>query len=68
MKHKNNGKFISLFALLLVAFSNSLWSAEVDTVWSIDFIGGIRFQHPITNNLVLEGSNKLNELDSKTGE
>ena len=64
---KMRGRYMALFALLLVAFSNPLWSAELDTVWSKDFIGGIRFQHPITNNLVLEGSNKLIELDSENG-
>jgi hypothetical protein len=67
MKHKKYGNLISIFALLLVVFSNSLWSAKVDTVWVSDFKGGIRFQHPITKNLVLEGSNKLIELDSKNG-
>ena len=48
MKHKNNGNLISLFAMLFMAFSNSLWSAELDTVWVSDFKSEIRFQHPVT--------------------
>jgi hypothetical protein len=61
-------KITSLFAMLFMAFSNSLWSAEVDTVWVSDFKSEIRFQHPVTKNLVLEQFGKLIELDSKTGE
>jgi hypothetical protein len=61
-------KSIFYFALLLLAFSNSLWTAEVDTVWVSDFKSEIRFQHPVTKNLVLEQFGKLIELDSKTGE
>ncbi len=63
-------KITILFALLFVAFSNLLWSAEVDTVWVSEEAGNlgvISFQHPVTKNLVLEGSNKLIELDSKDG-
>ncbi len=51
-----------------MAFSNSLWSAELDTVWVSDFVSEIRFQHPVTNNLVLEQFNNLKELDSKNGQ
>ncbi len=51
-----------------MAFSNPLWSAEVDTVWVSDFVSEIRFQHPVTNNLVLEQFNNLKELDSKNGQ
>ncbi len=61
-------KITSLFAMLFMAFSNSLWSAELDTVWVSDFKSEIRFQHPVTKNLVLEQFGKLIELDSKTGE
>ena len=61
-------KYIYLFALLFMAFSNSLWSAEVDTVWVSDFVSEIRFQHPTTKNLVLEEFNNLIVLDSKNGQ
>ncbi len=61
-------KITSLFSMLFMAFSNSLWSAELDTVWVSDFKSEIRFQHPVTKNLVLEQFGKLIELDSKTGE
>jgi hypothetical protein len=33
-----------------------------------DFVSEIRFQHPVTNNLVLEQFNNLKELDSKNGQ
>jgi hypothetical protein len=71
MKHKNTGKLISLFALFLVAFSNSLFSAEVDTVWTSDYNNEIQFQHPITTDLIFVELSfdigKLITMDSKNG-
>jgi dipeptidyl aminopeptidase/acylaminoacyl peptidase len=71
MKHKNNGNLISLFTLLLVTVSNSLWAAEVDTVWTSDYINEIQFQHPITKDLIFVELSfdigKLITMDSKNG-
>jgi hypothetical protein len=64
---KMRGRYMALFALLLVAFSNSLWSAEVDTVWVSDINELISFQHTLTKNIIVNGGNKLLELDSKYG-
>ncbi len=62
-------KYTILFALLLVAIfgSNRAMAVELDTLWSIDYIGEISFQHPITKNIVIEDVKKLVELDSKDG-
>jgi hypothetical protein len=69
MKHKNNGKLISLFALLFMAFSNSLWSAEVDTVWVSIARGSIGLRHNTDNgNIMLMNETAINEVDKSTGE
>ncbi len=52
---KMRGRYMALFALLLVAFSNSLWSAEVDTVWVSDINELISFQHTLTKNIIVNG-------------
>jgi WD40 repeat protein len=66
MKHKNNGNLISLFAMLFMAFSNSLWSAELDTVWVSDINGQVLFQHPVSKNILI-ANNGITELFSNDG-
>jgi hypothetical protein len=69
MKHKNTGKLISLFALLLVAFSNSLWSAEVDTVWVSKARGSIGLRQNTDNgNIMLMNETAIIEVDKTNGE
>lgn len=60
-------KTIFLIILLWVVICNPLWSAELDTVWVSDYISQIRFQHPVSKNLILSNGLKIRELDSKDG-
>ncbi len=69
MKHKNKMGIISLFALLLVAIfsSNRAMAVELDTVWVSDFYSDIRFQHPVSKNIIISNGAIIRELDSKDG-
>ena len=65
---KMRGRYMAIFALLLVAIfsSNRAMAVELDTVWVSDINGQVLFQHPVSKNILI-ANNGITELFSNDG-